>query len=149
MKTDLLVIGYGNELLGDDGVGPAVARAVENWPGVTAIVSHGLTPELAQPIAEADRVVFVDAHAGSHEVVVVEVLPAAAPGLGHASDPGWLLALAESLWGRRPRAWLIAVPAENFDLGEGLSPRAERGVQAALREVARLVAGSADTHVRC
>jgi Ni,Fe-hydrogenase maturation factor len=28
-RTDLLVIGYGNTLRGDDGVGPRVAEAVE------------------------------------------------------------------------------------------------------------------------
>jgi hydrogenase maturation protease len=146
MKTDLLVIGYGNELRGDDGVGPVVARAVEAWclPGVTAIATHGLTPELAEPIARATNVVFVDARCDGDEVKVVEILPAAAPRLGHASDPGWLVALAESLWGRRPRAWLITVPAVTFALGEGLSARTEQKMQAALQEIGRLAAGQGD-----
>jgi hydrogenase maturation protease len=48
MNTDLLVIGYGNELRSDDGVGPRVARAVAEWrlPGVEAIAVHQLTLEL-------------------------------------------------------------------------------------------------------
>jgi hydrogenase maturation protease len=148
MNADLLVIGYGNELRGDDGVGPAVARVVARWrlSGVTAIAAHGLTPELAEPIAGARGVVFVDARGDGDEVAVVEILPAAAPKLGHASDPGWLLALAESLWGRRPRAWLVMVPAESFALGEGLSARTQRGMRAALREIRRLIEGG--EHVR-
>src|SRR5947209_7059306 len=35
----VLVIGYGNELRGDDGVGPCVARTVASWqrPGLRAL----------------------------------------------------------------------------------------------------------------
>ena len=42
MKVRLLVIGYGNELRGDDGVGPWVARSVADWQvaGVEAVAVH-------------------------------------------------------------------------------------------------------------
>ncbi len=59
-----LVIGYGNTLRGDDGVGPLVAEQVEAWnlPAVRSRVTHQLTPELAAEIAEVDLVFFVDAY---------------------------------------------------------------------------------------
>ena len=62
-ETDLLVIGYGNTLRRDDGVGPHVAEAIAALalPGVEALVCPLLTPELAEAIARARRVVFVDA----------------------------------------------------------------------------------------
>ncbi len=62
-----LVIGYGNELRRDDGIGPRVARAVADWdiPGVRALAVHQLTPELAVDIAQAKEVVFVDVAANS------------------------------------------------------------------------------------
>ena len=51
MTTDVLVIGYGNELRGDDGVGPRVARELSPRLGVSfgvsAIDVHQLMPELA------------------------------------------------------------------------------------------------------
>src|SRR5262249_51109422 len=77
MKARLLVIGYGNELRGDDGVGPAAARAVAAWaePCVQAIATHQLTPELADAIAGAEEVVFVDARIGAGEVVLHRVTP--------------------------------------------------------------------------
>ena len=55
MTADLVVIGYGNELRGDDGAGPRVARAVaaHNLPGVQIITAHQLTPEMADGLAEA------------------------------------------------------------------------------------------------
>ena len=46
---ELLVIGYGNTLRRDDGVGPKVveALATENLPGVQPLVCPQLTPEIA------------------------------------------------------------------------------------------------------
>jgi hydrogenase maturation protease len=142
----LLVIGYGNELRGDDGIGPQVARAVESWnlPDVTALATHGLTPELAESISLADAVVFVDARVYSMGVEVAELRASAASRIGHTSEPGWLLALAESLWGRRPQAWLITAPGVNFAMGQPLSPQAEQGVASALLEVRTLVERIAD-----
>ena len=60
---DFLVIGYGNTLRGDDGVGPRVAEAIHQLalPGVRALVCPMLTPELADPISRAHTVIFVDA----------------------------------------------------------------------------------------
>jgi hydrogenase maturation protease len=133
----LLVIGYGNELRGDDGVGPRIARAVDEWalPDVTAIVVHTLTPELAEPISRADAVVFVDACVEGEAVELIELKPGAAAAIGHTSEPRWLLGLSESLWGRRPRAWLITVPGVDFEMGHSLSPQAERGMTVALQKL--------------
>jgi hydrogenase maturation protease len=132
-----LVIGYGNELRRDDGVGPRVARAVAGWgwPGLAAVSVHQLTPELAEAAAGADEVLFVDAAAGGG-VRVRPVRPAARrPALGHTSSPPELLAVAEALYGRRPLAWLITVGAADLGFGEGLSPAAARGMEEALRRI--------------
>lgn len=142
-----IVIGYGNTLRRDDGAGPVVAEAVAAWnvAGVTAWSVHQLAPELAEAVAQADLAVFVDARASSRggeavERRVVSPDPAAAGTLGHVSDPGVLLYLAEALYGRRPaEAWLITVPAVDLEHGEGLSPAGQEGVRAALAEVARLL----------
>ena len=67
MTRNALIVGYGNPLRGDDGVGQAVAQAFagENAiAGVDAIVCHQLTPELAEQFAAAARVVLIDAAAG-------------------------------------------------------------------------------------
>jgi hydrogenase maturation protease len=62
-NQNLLVIGYGNTLRGDDGVGPRVAEAVRalRLPGVSTLVCQMLTPEHAAPISLAQTVIFVDA----------------------------------------------------------------------------------------
>jgi hydrogenase maturation protease len=137
-----LVIGYGNELRRDDGVGPRVARAVAGWNarGVLAVTLHQLTPELAEAVAGADEVFFVDAAAGEVGVGVRPVRPdGRRPALDHASSPPALLALAEAMYGRRPRAWLMTLPATNLDFGEELSPAAARGMDEALRCLRRRI----------
>jgi hydrogenase maturation protease len=135
----LLVIGYGNELRRDDGVGPRVARAVADWgvPGVRALAVHQLTPELADDIARAEEVVFIDAADGNTaNVSVQQVRTALSNSLAnHASSPPALLALAEVLYGRRPMAWLLTVPARDLGFGEGLSAEAEMDMTQALHYV--------------
>jgi hydrogenase maturation protease len=140
----VLIIGYGNTLRADDGVGPRVAMAAASWewPGLTAIAVPQLTPELAEPLAAAELAIFVDAWlAGGEETVeVLPLTPSGAPGtLGHASDPRSLLALGRAIYGRAPRSWLVTVPAADLSLGEGLSSIAERGAEEALKRIAALI----------
>ena len=140
-----LVIGYGNTLRSDDGVGLKVAAAVElaGLPGVRALACHQLTPELAEPVAQARAVVFVDAAVGAPAgIQVVELAPAAAGQiLAHVSDPKTLLALARDLFGRCPPAWWVTIPIQNTDFGEELSPLAREGMQSALEKIRALAAG--------
>jgi hydrogenase maturation protease len=143
MTASVLVLGYGNELRGDDAVGPRIAEAVAGWdkPGVRALAVTQLTPELADALAGVERVIFVDACAEAG-VSVRSLHPADGHArLGHVSDPRWLLALAELLHGRAPAAWLVTVPGRDFALGASLTPAAEEGIAAALRQIARLLHG--------
>jgi len=64
----VLVVGYGNPLRGDDGVGQEVAEALwaaratsPDLNGATFVWSHQLTPEIALDVARSGFVVFVDA----------------------------------------------------------------------------------------
>jgi hydrogenase maturation protease len=136
-EPKVLVIGYGNELRGDDAAGPLVARTVSTWnqPGVHTIAAHQLVPEMAEPIAGARLVIFVDAEAGllSGNMRVQPIEPAESRELRpHASDPRALLALAQGLFGRCPEAWLVTVRAESFDFSERLSAVTEQGIAAAV-----------------
>jgi hydrogenase maturation protease len=142
----LLVIGYGNELRGDDAVGPRIANVVAGWKmkGVRTMVCHQLTPELADPMAAAERVIFVDAvGAASGEVSICEIESAIPPPtiMAHVVDPRILLRLAKQVFGRCPRAWWLMVPVENMESGEKLSPLAQRGLKQALEKI-RLIAVS-------
>jgi len=107
-----------------------------------AISCHQLTPELAEAIAVADRVVFVDATldlpAGTPPRVERLEPDESLRGIGHALHPAGLLDLARTLCGRAPAAWLIAIPVASMELGEPLSPAAQAGVAFALDQIGTL-----------
>jgi hydrogenase maturation protease len=140
----ILVIGYGNDLRGDDAAGQRAAHAVAAWglPRVEVLAVHQLSPELADPLAAAERAVFLDAHSASSAPTarVRRISPATPPaGGGHASDPRTLLALAERAFGRAPEAWWITMPASDFSFGAALSPVAECGIAEALKAIRPLL----------
>ena len=138
----LLVIGYGNTLRSDDGVGPRVAREVEEMqlPGVSAIVCDLLTPELADPISKADAVVFVDAAIDEpREVLLRPLAPAdSSQIMAHAADPRTMLALARDVFGHAPKAWWLTIPIENTAIGDQLSASAKGGMAVALEKIQAL-----------
>lgn len=144
VRARVLVLGYGNTLFGDDGLGQLIAQHVADWaiPGVLALARHELTPELAADIAVADEVIFVDAALHTDGVVFVPV-SAAHPdraGLDHALTPAALLSLARAAFGRSPeRAWQLLVPARDFTLGNALSDVARDGLSRALEGIAHRV----------
>lgn len=143
-----LVIGYGNSLRSDDGAGLRVAEAVAAWglPGVRSLAVHQLTPELAECLADAGRVLFVDARLAAEgtdiAVLPVEPSPSTIPA-GHISDPRSLLALTRWLLGCSPRAWLLTIPGVAFEIGEEMSATATAGVGLALVRIAGMLEGEA------
>ena len=146
MTRKSLVIGYGNSLRGDDGIGQATAQAFANEAAidcVDVIVCHQLTPELAECIAAVDLVVFVDAavniQPGAVVVREIQATSALSSGLVHTADPASLLDLARKLYSRLPRAFLITVGVSSLALGEGLSDTAAAALPEAIAAVRRLV----------
>jgi hydrogenase maturation protease len=133
----ILVIGYGNALRSEDGIGPRVAEAIAaaRYPGVQVRSVSQLLPELAAELAEAGIVVFVDALADPSRTTV-ELTHIAAREITdwstHSADPGTLLALTRAVYGRTPLAWWLTVPGRNLDIGEGLSAVAEAGMRQAI-----------------
>lgn len=133
----ILVIGYGNALRGDDGIGPRVAEAIAagSYSGVQARSVCQLLPELAAELAEAGIVVFVDALADPGRTTVGLTHIAAGKITDwstHTADPRTLLALTQAVYQRTPEAWWLTVSGQNFDVGEGLSAIAEEGVRQAI-----------------
>jgi hydrogenase maturation protease len=137
-----LVIGYGNRLRGDDGVGPAIADIVASWkiPGVRALAVSQLAPELVAELKDAKRVLFVDASANPitepFTTYIVEPKESRG-GLGHHSDPAHLLALTWDLEARYPDTWLLAINVRSLDLSDSITEIAYGNMQAALAWIRR------------
>jgi len=151
--ADLLVIGYGNTLRRDDGVGPKVAEAVAKLalPGVRALACPLLTPELAEAVSRARIVIFVDAAVDAPREVQMRALAPADSSqvMAHAASPATVLALARDVFGRAPEAWWLTIPVEDLGLGEELSPLAQRGFEVAVLEIRKWAGGLGKSNSRC
>ncbi len=130
-----LIIGIGNALRGDDGIGPTVVDAVPARLGVETMTVHQLVPELAETMQRAERVLFVDAALNRTELDVERVLPAPHRGIGHACTPAAMLGWCELIAGSVPETWLLAIPATSFELGDALSDRTRAWVPEALARI--------------
>jgi hydrogenase maturation protease len=124
-----LVIGIGNPLRGDDGVGACLAEqaamlTAADPVGPVAVRSvQQLTPELAQELAQLEDVLFIDAwHTPDTVEPRLMAIAAAAGALeSHRLEPAQLPAASQALYGRMPRAQLLQVPAHAFGHGMELS----------------------------
>lgn len=126
-----LILACGNTLREDDGVGPFLAQwAEEHWRDdarVRVLCDHQWTPDMAEEIAAAETVIFVDCSLDQApgQILLRELSPASLkPGLvTHHLGAAELLRVAQDLYGMLPRrACLLTVGAASIELGEGLSP---------------------------
>lgn len=150
MTSGVLVVGYGNALRTDDGLGWHAAALLADDPrlaGATVLQRHQLMPELALDISAAALVVLVDAsHAlPAGTVTVTRVEPAGDAGTtwSHHLSPPSLVALAHELYGRAPEVFLVSAGVESLELGDRLSPVAEAELPRVVDAVVDLVASHA------
>ena len=136
-----LVIGIGNSLRRDDGVGWSLAAwAQRRWPDLRRLQVQQLTPELSSELLEARRVLFLDAWlppANREGAPLPELHALAVPLQGcaahpdgalfsHGLEPQSLLVITQLLHGRVPPAWQLLVPAFDLGHGEGFSETLQR-----------------------
>lgn len=123
----MLIIGYGNPLRTDDAIGQCIARLMEDrlkYETLHVITAYQLTPELVQPIRDAQLVIFIDARVGAvpGKIIWENVEPHfSASVFTHNVSPSTLLGAAQELYGVKPAAILISIIGANFEFGSDLS----------------------------
>ena len=132
----VLVLGYGNPGRQDDGLGPALALAVEDlgWPGLTAFDNYQLNIEDALEVACHDVVWFVDAtKQGLAPYAVHPIAPALTIDFtSHLMRPKTILAIARQYYDAAPQAFLLAIRGYEFEFIEQLTPLATANLHAAM-----------------
>ena len=149
----ILVIGYGNPLRGDDGFGSLAARYLEERriPGLEVIISHQLNPELAELLHDRSHAIFLDAVAGDEpgtlRATPVEPCDLSSSGMHHF-EPGSLLALSQAIYGQAPPATLITATARSFDHGDEISAEVRQAAARAAEAIASAAAsGNLDSEM--
>lgn len=139
--TKALIIGYGNSLRSDDAVGLHIARKLAA-AGYQTIETCQLLPELAEKVAQADLVVFVDCYLDippGH--IRVGSIPTGGPQLHSPCSPAQLLTLAKEVYGAEPEAFFVGVGPTSLDLGESLSPLVWAAIPQAVAAIESLIKG--------
>jgi len=141
----VLVVGYGNTLRSDDGVGPYAIRELQKLmsrENVEFLEVQQLQPEHAEVLSRKDLAIFIDAvmQVISGETHYEIIFPASkAPGMSHSTDPESLLFAAKELYGRAQKAILATVAGECFGLGTQLSLEVEVAVKGLSVRVGQMI----------
>lgn len=143
-----LVIGYGNPLRCDEGIGWHVVRELVR----TGVCHEGevlsceqLTPEMAEDISRAPFVLFITAVRSGKpgELVGKDISADPAPmSFSQQLTPGAALGLAADLYGECPHAYLLSVCGERFEEGDVLSHSVADVIPEILDQVGELMSVS-------
>ena len=122
----ILVVGYGNTLRGDDGVGQIIAEKIENLglPNVETLAIHQLTPDMAGMMKDYNMLIFIDASEDItiDETQVFDLFPSKnSAAIEHAMSPDNLLRLCLDLYSICPESYIVLLPARIFSFTEELS----------------------------
>lgn len=141
----ILIVGYGNVLRGDDGVGIHVARELERQfhddPEVEIIACQQLTHEMAEDISASELVIFLDAAVDDEPGSVrCRQLHADTPvGYSHDVTAEALVSAAEQLYGELPKAFSITFSGYSFEMGSRLSRAAQLRLPELLRQAREVI----------
>lgn len=148
----VLIIGYGNPLRSDDGLGWHVAQQLSTLlqsSDVEVIAQQQLTPELAETASHFERILFIDAARdlppGQLRCEKLDVggrlaREAQPSGYAHFLTPASLLAWTAELYSKFPEAYCLSVGGESFAEGEILTSAAQGASQPLLEKVRSLIA---------
>ena len=128
------VVAWGNPHRRDDGAAWLVADGLKSRlpadSGIRVETFLQLAPELAEMLADLERVLFVDAHVAADrpDVELQTLAPSEDPrlDLAHHMAPGALLALTLAAYGRAPESALLTVRAHDLSHAAGLSESTAR-----------------------
>jgi hydrogenase maturation protease len=154
MRT--LVIGYGNGLRSDDGVGLEVAARLETrrFKDVEVRAVGQLQLEWAAEWANYDRVILIDADVDGASVTLERVWPveagvsaAVTDLVTHHVNPETLVRLTRELYGTAPEVFLCRIRGKSFEFGEELTPAVRGAAESAVEQIVRLMGRNAGQEV--
>jgi hydrogenase maturation protease len=127
MKS-ILIIGIGNTLRGDDGIGAYICQQVDKWnlPGLHTMMVHQLQTELLDEFLQYDHIIIADASASGEAVDFYPLdKEKTGPVAGsHHMNAAMLAALGNQLFKKDFSIMICAVKAADFEMGHPLSATA-------------------------
>ncbi len=149
MKT-FLIVGYGNSLRGDDGLGPLIADELHSLARPEGVdIKIMSLPQLdillVPQIKAADVAIFVDARKDdSDQWVIVKRIeapsgPLRAGHTTHAVGIPVLLRMAYDWYGAAPSCYLVTPKGFDFSICDNISPQGLRSAECAKAKIIKII----------
>jgi hydrogenase maturation protease len=144
-----LVIGIGNVIRKDDGLGPQTVALLDeigfNGHDIRTMALPQIDITLVNELASVEYVLFVDARVCDSEekIRIVHCRQtehnASLSHTSHALTIPTLIEITRELYGMAPDCYIVAPKGYDFSIGENLSPGAENNRQLAARRITDLI----------
>lgn len=142
-STPICLIGLGNTLRSDDGLGHYVCRRIRELAGDKAdtFFFQQLTTDLLEDFLVYDCIIVADASVEGPPYTFYRAATDATslPTGVHQGDAGLLQVLARQLYNRNLPVYLCSIRGMNFDFGELLSEPAQTAAEAAVSQLLEFI----------
>jgi hydrogenase maturation protease len=132
----ILLLGIGNSLRSDDGIGAYVCAQMQHLQlnNVVIQTAQQLQTEYVEELLNYKAVIVIDASIAATEVSFEKVVAGgSAVASSHHMNLSMMQALAQQLYGKPVELYSCAIPAENFELGDSLSSTAKQHAATAIK----------------
>ncbi|MDP2894632.1 MAG: hypothetical protein Q8N78_09750 [Sulfurimonas sp.] len=113
------VVGYGNELRGEDAFGVDVIKELQKFhlKNTKLISALQLTPEMVLELLEADEIIFVDAcyDEENHYALACSLSRQSGFNLSHHITPKSVIGMLKSLYEKHPNFFIYSMMTNSFD----------------------------------
>jgi hydrogenase maturation protease len=135
-KSKILIVGVGNTIRGDDGIGTFICNSIERLEldGVKTMAVQQLHTEMVEEFLSFDHIVIADAAVTGEPVLFYPLKrEGSAPvSTSHHVNANLLASLSDRLYKKELPMMLCAVRGENFEIGEHLSAIAKQNADLAI-----------------
>ncbi|MDD5401421.1 MAG: hypothetical protein PHQ93_09565 [Sulfurimonas sp.] len=114
-----IIIGYGNELRGEDAFGVDVIKELQklSLKDTKLISVFQLTPEIVLEMLDADEIIFIDtcSNEKNHYKLACSLTQQNGLNLSHHIAPKTIIYMLESLYDKRPSFFIYSMMSSSFD----------------------------------
>lgn len=136
MKKKIVIVGIGNELRGDDGIGKEFIESFDE-EGVDKIHLTFPDIDIIERIAQYDVVIFVDASVKTDRFKIREITEGKADPLSHHISLESITQLAKRLYNPNLKSYVVEIQGYDFGFSCQITPQARKNIleaQAHLKE---------------
>lgn len=138
MKNQIAIVGIGNALRSDDGLGNYITETIEQLQikNVKTFIVHQLQIELLEELQDFNSVIFVDASLKNEEVIFEEIKQdLSVASSSHRISAEMLVQLSKKLYQKQIHFYSCAVKGYYFNMGESISPQAKANAKKAIEKI--------------